>query len=248
MHDRNLTHYTVSMGSPVWIAMNIGLIALFIIVFGASYKANQKRLDLVRYSLAAFLASDYIYSQIHAVLNHTWDITVNLPLQLCSFSQLLAIIFLTTKKQWSYEFLIFWSAGAIHAFLTPEITEGYSLYNAITYTIGHGGIIVTALFATIKLNMTPQPKSWLKVFLYTQLVLPIIGTINYLINANYMYLAQRPDANNPFIIGEWPWYIVSLEAVIIVHFYAFYWIHKRLSTFKDSSQPSAVSHQLTADR
>lgn len=230
--DRNLAHYTVTMGSPLWIAMIMGLIAFFIIVFGASYKASEKRLDIIRYTLAAFLATDYVYSQIHAVITHTWDATINLPLQLCSLSQFMAVIFLVTKKQWAYEFLIFWSAGAIHAFLTPEITEGYSLYNAITYTIGHGGIIVTTFFATIKLKFVPRPKSWFTVFLYTQMVLPIIGTVNYLLKANYMFLAQRPDANNPFIIGEWPWYIVSLEAVIIVHFYAFYWIHNRISAVR----------------
>jgi hypothetical integral membrane protein (TIGR02206 family) len=236
--DRNITHYTVPIGSPIWMNMNLGLLAFFILVFGASYKANQRRLDIIRYSLGSFLAADYVYSQIHALMNGTWDASISLPLQLCSFSQLLAIALCFTKKQWVYEFLIFWSAGAIHAFLTPEISEGYSVYNATTYTIGHGGIIVTAFFATFKLHLTPRPLSWWKVFLYTQLVLPIIGSINYFLGANYMYLAQRPDANNPFIIGEWPWYIVSLEAVIIVHFYAFYWIHKRVVQVRYNLTPT----------
>lgn len=236
--DRNLSHYTVTIGSNLWLAMASGLIFFFIIVFGASYKATDKRLKTIRYILGSFLAFDYVYSQIHAMMNGTWDVSINLPLQLCSFSQLLAIALCFTQKQWIYEFLIFWSAGAIHAFITPEITEGYSIYNATTYVIGHGGIIVTAFFATYKLQLSPRPLSWFKVFLYTQLTLPIIGSINYFLNANYMYLAQRPEANNPFIIGEWPWYIVSLEAVIIVHFYAFYWIHKRVTQVRYNLTPA----------
>ena len=32
-----------------------------------------------------------------------------------------------------------------------------------------------------------------------------------------MYLAEKPMAENPFLIGEWPWYIIILEAVMILH-------------------------------
>ena len=30
-----------------------------------------------------------------------------------------------------------------------------------------------------------------------------------------MYLAEKPMVDNPFLIGEWPWYIVGLELVLI---------------------------------
>ena len=32
-----------------------------------------------------------------------------------------------------------------------------------------------------------------------------------------MYLAEKPMVNNPFLIGEWPWYIIGLELVLILH-------------------------------
>ena len=32
-----------------------------------------------------------------------------------------------------------------------------------------------------------------------------------------MYLAEKPMVDNPFLIGEWPWYIVGLELVLILH-------------------------------
>jgi len=44
-----------------------------------------------------------------------------------------------------------------------------------------------------------------------------------------MYIAQKPNANNPMIMGEWPWYIIGLEFVVLAHFLAFYWIHRRAS-------------------
>jgi hypothetical protein len=31
--DRNLTHYTGPIGSPIWMNMNLGLLAFFILIF-----------------------------------------------------------------------------------------------------------------------------------------------------------------------------------------------------------------------
>jgi uncharacterized membrane protein YwaF len=59
----------------------------------------------------------------------------------------------------------------------------------------------------------------------------IVGTTNYLIGSNYMFLCERPLVDNPLIIGKWPWYIISFEVAAIVHFlliYApFWWINKK---------------------
>jgi uncharacterized membrane protein YwaF len=55
-----------------------------------------------------------------------------------------------------------------------------------------------------------------------------IGTANYLIGSNYMYLAERPLVNNPMIIGDWPWYILGFEFIGIVHILIFYFGYRRM--------------------
>jgi uncharacterized membrane protein YwaF len=37
-----------------------------------------------------------------------------------------------------------------------------------------------------------------------------------------MYLSAKPEVENPFLIGEWPYYILVLEAVALLHFWVFY--------------------------
>ena len=37
-----------------------------------------------------------------------------------------------------------------------------------------------------------------------------------------MYLAEKPMANNPLLFGEWPWYIIGLEFVLILHIIVIY--------------------------
>ena len=34
-----------------------------------------------------------------------------------------------------------------------------------------------------------------------------------------MYLCIKPIANNPLLIGKWPWYFLGIEIVAIIHFF-----------------------------
>lgn len=226
--DKNALHHTIDIGSTQWIYLNAGLLIGFIVFFGISFKLNEKRRIYIGYVMAAILGANFIANEVFAIVTHTWDKAVHLPLHLCSMSEIFAMMMLVWRRQWTYEFLIFWSSGAIHAFLTPEVTAGGNLFNFWEYGIAHGMVIIAAFYATFRMKMTPRKGSWLKVFGYTQLTLPFVGIFNWILGSNYMFLAQRPNANNPLIIGDWPWYIVSLELVVLVHFYVFYWIHTTL--------------------
>ena len=44
------------------------------------------------------------------------------------------------------------------------------------------------------------------------MMLPI-GLVNWLTDANYMYLCARPEVDNPLVFGIWPWYIVSVMLI-----------------------------------
>jgi len=50
-----------------------------------------------------------------------------------------------------------------------------------------------------------------------QIPVIIILPLNFLLDSNYMYLKEKPLVNNPFLIGEWPFYILFLEIVMIIH-------------------------------
>jgi uncharacterized membrane protein YwaF len=46
--------------------------------------------------------------------------------------------------------------------------------------------------------------------------------LNWLLDANYMYFSQKPIVDNPFLIGEWPWYIFFIDLFAMVHFLLIY--------------------------
>ena len=227
--DRNATHFVVPIGTPLWWAMNLGLLAGLGLVLGLTRKASLEQRQIVAKSIAALLFANFSINHLVMWVNGSWDYHTCLPFHLCSMSVLLSAYMLWTGHAWTYELALFWGAGAVHSFITPESTTGGGVYELWEYSISHGGIILAGFYATMRLGMAPRPKSWWRAFLFTQLAIPVIGLINDLLKSNYMYLAQKPNADNPMIIGEWPWYILALEAVVLGHFWLFYHLHSWLA-------------------
>ena len=149
-----------------------------------------------------------------------WTIESSLPLHLCGISTILSGIVLITKNQRAYEFLFFWGiSGGYIAIITPEFTLGTQGLLFLDYYISHSGIILAPLYCTIVLKMKPEKKSWLKIFIWSQLFLPIIGILNSILNANYMYLNSPPIVENPFVLGEAPFHIIGFELAAFIHFW-----------------------------
>jgi uncharacterized membrane protein YwaF len=121
--------------------------------------------------------------------------------------------------------MVFWGLpGAFHSIITPELTHGFSPFLYAEYYIAHAGIFAMAVFASAVYGMKLRKHSWFRVWLFTQPVLALVGLTNYLTGGNYMYLSEKPIADNPFVIGEWPWYILGLELAGLLHFGAVYGI------------------------
>jgi hypothetical integral membrane protein (TIGR02206 family) len=97
--------------------------------------------------------------------------------------------------------------------------EGFNFYG---YYIAHGGLILVVLYLIVHFDFTPRAKSWLHIFGYTQILAISVAIINYLVGSNYMYLSKKPDVNNPLLMGDWPYYILVLEAVALIHFWVLY--------------------------
>lgn len=200
--------------------------------------------DLKRRNYDLFIASILLLNNIFEHwYNYSigyWNVQQNLPVHLCSVTNILCIILLFNYKQWIAELVYYWGlAGGIQSLLTPEFTIGMGGYNFYSYFINHGGLILVVVYMIIHFKFTPRPKSWLWSLGYMQILAIGVGVVNYLANANYMYLSKRPEVNNPFIIGDWPYYILILEAVALLHFFVFYlpfyWSNKRKKVLAKSN-------------
>jgi hypothetical integral membrane protein (TIGR02206 family) len=84
-------------------------------------------------------------------------------------------------------------------------------------------VIVSVIFLTLALGMRPWPQSLLRVFLWSNVYALCAGLINYLFDANYGYLREKPQrASLLDYLGAWPIYIGGLEIVAALAFFIFY--------------------------
>ena len=203
--------------------------ALFIMV---AYLFTGKRVS-AKYQLrmgifiSVLLISTTITGHARNIINGYWNVSDNLPLHLCSVSNLIAcFILFIPKNNRVFEFLYYAGIiGAFQAFFTPQINnfDGTN-YEYLEYYLSHGGIMLLPIFMFKNLGYELTKYSWLKVVLYLNILLAIVMPLNFIIDSNYMYLAYVPDVSNPLIIGDWPYYILFWEIILVILTYIIYTI------------------------
>ena len=76
------------------------------------------------------------------------------------------------------------------------------------------------------MNMKLSKFSWLKSFVAINVILVFLMPLDFLIDANYMYLKEPPAVNHPLVSGDWPYYLVNLEFVVLILLYFTYSLFK----------------------
>jgi hypothetical integral membrane protein (TIGR02206 family) len=204
--------------SKEWIIWNS--VTLFFIIAGLFFSRNisHKNKSRVANYLALLVAVEFIAIQVYYIQQGLWTPQDSLPFHLCRLMWFNSMIVLLTRNQVAFELLLFVGMiGGLHSLLTPEFTHGTDLVVLIDYFFVHGGLIAVPMYCVIVLGMRPRKMSWIKACLYLQIFVVSVGSINYLLGSNYMYLAIKPNVENPFLIGDWPYYIIGLELAVVLH-------------------------------
>ena len=176
-------------------------------------------------ALALVLAFNQIANWVHGFVVDGAAVFVreHMPLHLCGMSSILSVVVLLTRHRRSYDLLYFWGlAGATNSVVTPELEAGWPSYDFVQYYVSHSGIVIAAVFATWGLGMRPTFRSLLRAFLFLNVLALVVAGVNLAIGANYMYLSEKPIADSPFLLFDWPWYILWLEFVGFAFFALFY--------------------------
>ncbi len=213
-------HFVIAPGSANWW---LGLVVLTFVFASAHLAATRfSALQQLRFRKfwGALLLLTFVATQLYLIAQGRWHLADSLPLQMCGMSNLLAIAALLWYWKPAFVPLLFWGiAGGIHSFLTPEITLGDHPLIIAEYFFSHASIMAAPWFLLRSGAFKLNTRSWLYALLWNNLALLPIGLVNLLLNANYMYLCVKPLAENPLVVGDWPWYILGFEAAALVHYY-----------------------------
>ncbi|WP_456438029.1 YwaF family protein [Psychroserpens sp.] len=174
--------------------------------------------------LSVFVSLSVLSFHLYHICFEAYDVKTDLPLYLCSLIALLIPIFSFYRKYWMFEVLVFWIiAGTMQGVITPDIAIGFPSLDYFRYWIVHLGLLSIIFYTVFVFEMKPRFKSVIKSFFALQLYVVFMVIINFLLDANYFYLNQKPKpASLLDYFGEWPYYIMITELIIIPLFLIIY--------------------------
>jgi len=185
---------------------------------------HTKRSNVIKYMILACLILSEVTLNLWYFMTNTWDIATTLPFQLCTMSVYLSIWMLISEKYHVFEIVFFIGiGGAIQAILTPELYYNFPHFRFIHFFIAHIAIILASLYMVFVKKYKPTLKSLWKSFLCLNVLAFMVFNINQLTGGNYMFLSRKPT--NPSLLdylGDYPWYILSLEGVAIILYFIMY--------------------------
>ena len=207
----------------LWTLTLIAVVAAMLVI--AVRLARSPAVErLVAFSLAALLVANAVITYGARLTADRFDVKTWLPMHLCDWAAAAIVVALCFRWQWSYELAYFWSlGGTLQALLTPDIVDDFPTIWFLVFFFGHGTAIVSVIFLTLALGMRPWPQSLLRAFLWSNVYLLCAALVNYMFDANYGYLREKPQrASLLDYLGPWPIYIAGLEIVAALMFLVLY--------------------------
>lgn len=174
--------------------------------------------------LAIFISVIVLIFHGYYMLFGSYNFKTDLPLYLCSLLGILIPVYTYYRKFWMFEILVFWIiAGTLQGVITPDIAEGFPSFDYFRYWIVHLGLLVVMFYSIFVFKLKPNFKSVFKSFFALQVYVILMMIINYCLSANYFYLNRKPQSASVLdYFGEWPYYIVICQLIIIPLFFMIY--------------------------
>jgi len=180
--------------------------------------ANNPRLDrILRWTLAGLLMADWAAYLVMFYLNGWMTIGNILPLNLCDWATIAVVVTLLRPNQQSYELSYFWAlAGTLLASITPDLEFDFPDPRFLFFFFYHAAIITSVLYMTFGLGMRPVAGSIPRVLAWTLAYGAVAGSADWLLGANYGFLAHKPNVATLFdAMPPWPWYIGECFAIAV---------------------------------
>jgi hypothetical integral membrane protein (TIGR02206 family) len=224
----------------------LGVVATALLVLGIwGQRLDDRGRHAIRIGLAVVLLLNEAGWHLWHLSHNVWTVQTMLPLHLCNLLVFGSAAMLVTRSYTLYEFAYFLGIGAAsQALFTPGLGRfgfpHYLFFQAIT---SHAAIVAAAIYMTRVEGYRPTWHSLVRVAIWTNVYLVIIFFLNQFLGSNYLFIAYIPPEPTLIdLLGPWPWYILSMEAIGLVVFlvlYAPFWWHDHQTSRRKSTHREA---------
>ncbi len=204
------------LGAPehVWALVAIGISTVVLVV------AARRRPGAWLKVMAAILVVDEVSWWVYLLFGGVpgSQVAQSLPLQLCDVAIFVAAAALWTRHPLAVEVTYFWGlAGTIQALFTPDLPQHFPSYPFFQYYVAHGGVVASALLLVAGMRLHPRRWAVLRVAALTVVYAALVGAVDAITGANYMYLRSKPPSPTLLdLLGPWPVYILSASLIAAV--------------------------------
>ena len=210
------------------------------LVLAVLTRRSRHAVRVMQWSFAAWLIGAWIF-WFWMIFHLGWESPQTLlPMHLCDWATITAIVTLIRPNQKTYELAYFWClCGTLLAMVTPDLAYGYPDDRFIIFFAFHGGVIAATLYLTFAAGMRPYPSSIPRVIAWTFFYAAAAATVDWVFKVNFGYLRAKPaTATILDALAPWPWYIGELMAlafVLILICYAPFFIRDRLASLSPAA-------------
>ena len=230
MEENPIPIYVVEFMTDEWKTWTLFSLIFISVPLIVARFLNRKQKIQVTYLIGVIMILDFLTENGGYIISGTWYVQYNLPIQLCGISSLICCVLPFIKnKDKLFQFVYYTGViGGIMAILTPQMNyfDG-SLRYYLNYYVSHSLIIVLPIFMFLHLDLKLPKFSWFKIWIHLNILMAIIMPINFLLDSNYMYVNAAPEVSNPLVIGEWPYYLLIWEPLVMIIAYLIYAISRR---------------------
>ena len=230
MEENPIPIYVVEFMTDEWKTWTLFSLIFISVPLIVARFLNRKQKIQVTYLIGVIMILDFITENGGYIMSGTWDVQYNLPIQLCGISSLICCVLPFIKnKDKLFQFVYYTGViGGIMAILTPQMNHfDGSLRYYLNYYVSHSLIIVLPIFMFLHLDLKLPKFSWFKIWIHLNILMAIIMPINFLLDSNYMYVNAAPEVSNPLVVGEWPYYLIIWEPLVMIIAYLIYAISRR---------------------
>ena len=210
--------FTWQHALPIAVSILVGIIA---IRRGRSLSERNQR--LLGLGLSLIVLGSVVIGNVILMFRGEYTYIEDLPLYLCR-----AIAWTLPFAIWNRWHKVlgvcyFWiMAGTLQAIITPDLAQGFPDYFYFRYWSLHAGLVVTILYGVLVFKLQIGWKDLLRAVVATQFYLVFVHLANIILKSNYSYTMRKPPGASILdLMGEWPWYILAGEGVMIILFVLF---------------------------
>lgn len=195
----------------------IPVIALIIIYINRNKIASipkEKSQKILKISAIILLLNMIIFT-FGFLYYGVFDYTKHLPFHLCFIANYMFMYGILFEKEWILKYTIFLCfIGPIPAILWPDMVSTIDNFEWWQYVISHHFFIIMSFFSYYALGYKVRINNYIKVFIFTNLLMFIMYPFNLYFGTNYIFSTEIPQ--NVMVLYPWLKYfppMLTLEVV-----------------------------------